>query len=84
MDNESTNSWGGGIFIYNSSPVIQSNNINNNTGTLGGGIYIYSGTPTIGGTSVGDTGNFNDVCSNTPDQINPDNYPYNNINTVCP
>ena len=76
---------GGGIYIYDSSPTIQNNTISGNTASTGngGGIYIESGIPTIGGANVTDTANFNTICGNTPDQINPDSYPNNYISDYC-
>ena len=76
---------GGGIYIYDSSPIIKDNTISGNTASTGngGGIYIESGTPTIGGANVTNTANFNVICGNTPDQINPDSYPNNYIFTNC-
>ena len=76
---------GGGIYIYDSSPTIQNNTISGNTASVsGGGIYIENGSPTIGGVDENDTGNFNTICGNTPDQINPDSYPNNYIDEYCP
>jgi hypothetical protein len=43
----------------------------------GGGIYIYDSTPTIGGIDAGDIDNFNNIFDNIPDEVSPDNYPYN-------
>jgi len=74
---------GGGIYINSGSPTIQSNNIKNNIGTWAGGIYIAGGTPTIGGTSAGDTGNFNNICGSGT-LINSSSYPYNYFYAVCP
>jgi uncharacterized repeat protein (TIGR02543 family) len=75
---------GGGIYIYDCSPTIQNNTISGNTASVSGGdIYIESGSPTIGGANESDTGNFNNICGNTPDQINPDSYPNNYIFTNC-
>jgi hypothetical protein len=39
--------------------------------------------PTIGGADGSDTGNFNTICGNTSDQIDPDTYPNNYIFTNC-
>ena len=104
-------SHGGGIYVDESSPLIEKNNIINNNATLyGGGIYIYKSTPTIigntiignranttgggiyidsisspiiGGTNAADTVDFNTICSNDPNQVQPDVYPYNNISNMC-
>jgi uncharacterized repeat protein (TIGR02543 family) len=75
---------GGGIYIYDSSPTIQNNTISGNTASVsGGGIYIENGLPTIGGADGSDTGNFNTICGNIPDQIYPDSYPNNYISEYC-
>lgn len=52
---------GGGIYCYQSSPMITHNVIERNSTDRGGGIYCYSSSPTItnntiSGNSVGDTG----------------------------
>jgi len=76
--------YGGGIYIYNSSPTIQNNTISGNTVSVsGGGIFVNSGSPTIGGVDGSDTANFNTICGNTPDQINPVSYPNNYISEYC-
>jgi parallel beta-helix repeat protein len=76
---------GGGICLLgDSSPIITMNTIaNNKAENLGGGIYEYSyGSPVIGGTDDGDIYDFNTICGNTPNQIEP-LYPNNFISTVC-
>ena len=76
--------YGGGICVYGNSPIIKGNDIMGNTAGSGGGIFVDGGClPTIGGTSPADTGNFNTICGNSPDQIAPDNYPNNYITTFC-
>jgi len=71
--------WGGGIYLCgnsNCNPTILRNIISNNAAeTIGGGIYVdlYC-SPTFMN---------NTICSNTPDQVKPDNYPNNIINHVC-
>lgn len=60
----STQSYGGGIYLENSSPIIDGNIITGNTATFGGGIGVYGGDigPTVTGnrieknTSSGDGG----------------------------
>jgi uncharacterized repeat protein (TIGR02543 family) len=81
---------GGGIYIYDNLPTstqtIQNNTISGNTASVsGGGIYIEIGSPTIGGANESDTGNFNTICGNTLNQIdpNPVAYPNNYIFTNC-
>ncbi len=39
-------------------------------------------TPTIGGTTGIDTDNFNIICGNSPDQVDPDDYPNNYYYTI--
>ena len=75
---------GGGIWISFGSPTIQHNTISGNTANWGGGISIDYSSPTIGGVDENDTANFNTICGNTPDQINPDSYPNNYIDEYCP
>ncbi|MFA7575581.1 MAG: leucine-rich repeat domain-containing protein, partial [Arcobacteraceae bacterium] len=77
---------GGGIYIDSKGIIsITSNTINNNRANIasgpysGGGIYVnytYS-SPTIGGSTYTDTNNFNTICGNTPDQVDPDSFPNN-------
>ena len=38
---------GGGLYLNNSSPVINASIYNNNAGVNGGGIYCYSSSPLI-------------------------------------
>jgi len=89
ISSNSAADYGGGICIYDNSPTpsiktIQNNTISGNTASIsGGGIYIESGSPTIGGETAGDTSDFNTICGNTPDQIDPDSYPNNYISTHC-
>jgi hypothetical protein len=75
---------GGGIYIYSDGIItITSNTINNNIANIasgsysGGGIYVEYSSPTIGGTDETDTDNFNTICGNTPDQVDPDSFPNN-------
>jgi parallel beta-helix repeat protein len=80
---------GGGIYTSNGSPIVQNNAIMDNWAyeETGGGIgisIIYPGTPTIGGTSNSDTGHFNTICGNSPAQVDPDDYPHNDICEECP
>jgi len=71
--------WGGGIYLCgdsNSNPTIVSNIITDNAAeTTGGGIYdnLYC-SPTIMN---------NTICGNNPDQVEPDNYPNNLIDSLC-
>jgi len=73
--------WGGGIYLAGiggsiSEPTIMNNLIKDNAAeSLGGGIYVnlYC-SPTFMN---------NTICGNTPDQVEPDNYPNNIINHVC-
>jgi parallel beta-helix repeat protein len=79
--------WGAGICVIWSSPAITGNTITDNTGVgYGGGVYVdyQSGATIVGGADASDTDNFNSICSNSPDQIVPDTYPNNDIDTVCP
>ena len=82
--------YGGGIYNYCSSstiPTIQSNTISENICSgQGGGIFMELTSPSIiiGGADASDTANFNTVCGNSPDQIEPNSYPNNNIYDVCP
>ena len=77
-NNQSQTGTGGGINIFfDSSPIIRKNIITENTTNHGGGIYIYDSSPIIGGSDSGDTGNFNYIYDNIPDEVSPDNYPYN-------
>lgn len=76
---------GGGIYIgTESSPSITVNSIAyNNAESLGGGIYEGSSeSPIIGGIDDGDVYDFNTICGNSPDQIEP-LYPNNFISIVC-
>jgi len=77
--------YGGGIYVYKSTPTIIGNTIiGNRANTAGGGIYVDStSSPIIGGTNSADTVDFNTICSNDPNQIEPDVYPYNNIYPIC-
>ena len=85
ISENTTDTNGGGIYIWYGWPTIQDNTISENTAdTNGGGIYIESGSPIIGGVDENDTGNFNTICGNTPDQIYPDSYPNNYIDEYCP
>jgi len=75
---------GGGIYIYSDGIIsITANIINNNMANIdsnsysGGGIYVDDGSPTIGGNT--DTNSFNTICGNSPDQVNPDTYPNNDL-----
>ena len=79
---------GGGIYIYSEGIIsITANTINNNIANIdsgsysGGGIYVnetfMTKIPVIGGTDITDTSNFNTICGNSPDQVNPDSYPNN-------
>ena len=54
-----------------------------NTAGSGGGIYVHDSSPSIGGTNTADIGNFNTICGNSPDQIEPNDYPNNYITTFC-
>jgi uncharacterized repeat protein (TIGR02543 family) len=89
ISSNSAADYGGGICIYDNSSTpsiktIQNNTISGNTASIsGGGIYIESGSPTIGGVDGSDTANFNTVCGNAPDQINPDSFPNNYISDYC-
>jgi len=76
---------GGGIFLYSFSAVVTNNYIINNLATsFGGGLYIESGDQySIGGADSSDTANFNTICSNSPSQVSPDDYPNNYIFTFC-
>ena len=73
--------WGGGIYLSGaggsiSEPTVMNNLIKDNAAeSLGGGIYVnlYC-SPTFMN---------NTICGNTPDQVEPDNYPNNIINHVC-
>jgi uncharacterized repeat protein (TIGR02543 family) len=79
-----TASYGGGIYIEYGSPTIKNNTISGNTASYGGGIYIPgSAFPIIGGSDGSATEDFNTICGNTPDQINPDIYHNNYIFTNC-
>ena len=79
-----TTDYGGGIYMTDSSPTIRDNHITFNTANLGGGIFVNSGSPIIGGASPSDTGNFNTICGNDPDQIDSINsYPNNYISSAC-
>jgi len=82
--------YGGGIYLDNlfASVTIISNEIKNNLANVvgdqgsGGGIHVKSGaanTPTIGG-----TGNYNTICGNSPNQIDPNSFPDNYICDTCP
>jgi uncharacterized repeat protein (TIGR02543 family) len=79
------NRTGGGICDYGSSSTIQANTITENIcSDSGGGIFVFtSSTSTIGGTDASNTENFNTICGNTPDQVEPNNYPNNHINSMC-
>lgn len=83
--NNNATMYGGGIYIYKSSPTIIGNTIiGNKASTNGGGIYVDSASfPIIGGINAVDTVDFNTVCSNNPNQVEPDVYPYNNIYPIC-
>lgn len=85
IDNNSAGSgyYGGGMYISNSSPTITANDITFNTATDGGGIYLLSGLPTIGGSDNTDMLNFNLICGNNLDQVEPDSYPNNYIFASC-
>ncbi|KQC05854.1 MAG: hypothetical protein APR54_07980 [Candidatus Cloacimonas sp. SDB] len=76
---------GGGVFLYSFSATITNNQIVNNLATsFGGGLYIESGDSySIGGADSSDTTNFNTICSNSPNQMSPDDYPNNYIFTFC-
>jgi parallel beta-helix repeat protein len=74
---------GGGIYVYGSSPIITGNDIMGNTAGSGGGIYVDDSSPSIGGTNTADIVNFNTICGNSPDQIEPNDYPNNYITTFC-
>ena len=76
---------GGGIYMAYSSPTIRDNHITFNTASNnGGGIHVSGGSPIIGGTSPSDTGNFNTICGNDPDQIDSStSYPNNYISSAC-
>ena len=83
--NNNATMYGGGIYIYKSSPTIIGNTIiGNKANTNGGGIYVDSASsPIIGGINAVDTVDFNTVCSNNPNQVEPDVYPNNNIYPIC-
>jgi len=71
--------WGGGIYLCgdsNSTPTIVRNVINDNSAeTTGGGIYVnlYCSPIMMNNT----------ICGNSPDQVEPDNYPNNIIDSQC-
>jgi parallel beta-helix repeat protein len=73
--------YGGGIYVQDSTLTITGNHIILNiAGDNGGGIYVYErdypiNHPTIKG---------NKICSNSSKQVEPDSYPDNDIDTVCP
>jgi len=84
IENNEAEHDGGGIYIFSEGIIsITANTINNNTANIdsssysGGGIYVADGSPTIGGSTDTDTDNFNTICYNSPDQVDPDNYPNN-------
>jgi len=84
IENNKARYNGGGIYVYSDGIIsITSNTINNNIANIdsgsysGGGIYVEDGSPTIGGATYTDTDNFNTICGNSPDQVDPDNYPNN-------
>jgi hypothetical protein len=80
-----TDGNGGGIRIFDSNPVIIDNSImKNHAGGQGGGIYISGfSSPIIGGASTVDTGDFNIICGNAPDQVYPDDYSNNYLSDDC-
>ena len=85
---ENTAKYGGGIDIIgclSANIHIQGNIISKNIASSdGGGIIVGEFcSPIIGGTSAGDTLNFNTVCGNSPNQIYPNSYPNNYILTDC-
>jgi parallel beta-helix repeat protein len=82
-ENITTNKGGGIAVAYNCSSYITKNNITKNKAESGGGICVLSGSPTIGGIDLDDTGNFNTICSNSPDQVDPNSYPHNYIYDNC-
>jgi parallel beta-helix repeat protein len=92
IENNKAKHDGGGIYIYSDGTIsITANTINNNIANIasstysGGGIYVASGSPTIGGNSETDTSNFNTICGNSPDQVDPDDTYLNNyICDTCP
>jgi len=47
ISNCTANTYGGGIYGYDSSPIITNNTISNNTAYYGGGIYCIGSSPTI-------------------------------------
>jgi len=83
--NNNATIYGGGIYVYKSTPTIIGNTIIGNlANTNGGGIYVDStSSPTIGGTNSTDTADFNTICSNNPNQVDPNVYPNNNISNMC-
>ena len=86
ITNNTAASSGGGIWLnVNSSPSINKNIITNNMATIhGGGIWVnWTSSPSIGGADASDTGNFNTICGNIPNQIEPGNHPNNDIDDVC-
>jgi parallel beta-helix repeat protein len=85
IHNNNATLYGGGIYVYKSTPTIIGNTIIGNwANTNGGGIYIDStSSPTIGGANSTDTADFNTICSNNPNQVEPDVYPYNYISNMC-
>ena len=83
ISNNSVSTAGGGICNDGTLTITGSTISNNTAGGWGGGIYVNSGSPTIGGVDENDTANFNTICGNTPDQIDPDTYPNNYIFTNC-
>ena len=72
---------GGGIYLSGaggsiSEPTVMNNLIKDNAAeSLGGGIYVdlYCSPTFINNT----------ICGNTPDQVEPNNYPNNIINNLC-
>jgi parallel beta-helix repeat protein len=85
IDNNTASSNGGGIAVtVDSDPVITDNYIHHNVADNGGGIFVDTTCfPAIGGTSSSDQEKFNTFCSNSTDQIVPDDYPNNFIFVIC-
>ena len=55
ISGNTSNSYGGGIYLYESSLTITGNTISNNTsGWSGGGIYLYLSFPTVTNNTIRD------------------------------
>jgi parallel beta-helix repeat protein len=85
INNNTAAHEGGGIAVtIYSDPVITDNYIHHNVADNGGGIFVDNTcSPAIGGTSSSDQEKFNTFCSNSTDQIVPDDYPNNFIFGIC-